>query len=50
MSMPDQEGGVWRCFLLIKADLKSSVPSDFYAETNNVQAGEQYVIEMKVLL
>ena len=37
VSMPDEEG-VWRCFLLIKADLKPSVPSDFYAETNNVQA------------
>ena len=38
VSMPDEEGGVWRCVLLIKVDLKSSVPSDFYAETNNVQA------------
>ena len=37
VSMPDEEG-VWRCFFLIKTDLKSSVPSDFYAETNNVQA------------
>ena len=44
VSMPDEEGGVWRCFFLIKADLKSSVPSDFYDETNSVQAVEQYVI------
>ena len=28
VSMPDEEG-VWRCFLLIKADLKSSVPVIF---------------------
>ena len=29
-SMPDEEGGVWLCFFLIKADLKSSVQTDVY--------------------
>ena len=38
VSMLNEEGGVWRCFFLIKTDLKSPVPSDFYAEINNVQA------------